>query len=88
MSHHLTPAEVQARALNYKTVQPPVPTFWQLDLNDYQIPRETVSIRITPAVRIEKDGAMIDAPILEFLDIKGEVCGTLNGGFPCPPYWT
>ena len=62
MSHQLTPAEINTRALNYKTTQPPVPTFWQLDLNDYQIPRETVSIRITPAVRIEKDGAMIDSP--------------------------
>ncbi len=84
MSHRLDEAQVAREALNYKAIQPPVPDYWELKLNDYQIPRETVAIRIIPAVRIDAALSVIDGPILQFMAQNGKPCGTINNAAPCP----
>ena len=85
MSHRLTEQEIADRQENYRLIQPPVPKFWHLSLNDYEIPRETVAIKIIPSVRLD-DSQMMDGPILEFIDINGKSCGSIDNGAPCPPF--
>ena len=85
MSHRLTEREITDRAENYRLIRPPVPEYWHLKLNDYEIPRETVSLKIIPSLRID-EGQMMDGPIVQFLDVKGTPCGTIDNAFPCPPF--